>query len=103
MKACMILIPLVEDTSREPHPKDRWLALERAIIDHCGGITRGPNVSGAWVDDEGALIEDESREYRFATDSEEVAFHLARFACSRFDQQCIYLQVGVEVYLVNAI
>jgi len=93
MQEFTFYIPVVRDSDKKPHNENRWSFLEDRMARAFGGYTRKANVTGAWLDDSGKLIRDESRVYSIGV-SEDKLVNWQRFSASLaviFDQQCIYV------------
>lgn len=101
MTACEILIPVTSDTTSQPWPADKLAAWEASLAKRFGGFTLRGIVRGAWLDEKGLLVSDESYCYLVAVETSKIddlrAF--ARAACGEFEQRCIFFQVlgGAEL------
>jgi hypothetical protein len=93
--ACEILIPVVSDTTREPWAADKIASWEERLARRFGGFTLRGIVRGAWLDEQGLVVSDESYCYLVAVDAEEIDALRAfgREACREFEQRCIFFQV----------
>jgi hypothetical protein len=99
------MVPLVRDSDRRPHPRWLWKALVDALFDEFGGYTgpEGP-IPGGYTNRSGRRVTDESFRYTVSLPSRRVADlrQLLTRVANSFDQECIYLVVGVEAELVDA-
>jgi hypothetical protein len=102
---CRFLVPLVRDSDRRPHALRHWKALEDALFRHFDGFAgpEGP-VPGNYKNRSGRRVSDLSRRYTIALlpNGVDALRRLLRRVANTFDQECIYLVVGVEVELVDA-
>jgi hypothetical protein len=69
---------------------DEQLALERAILESCGGFS-SVQVRGGWVDDDGETVIDTSTRYEIDTLEPERIEPLAAHVCERWDQAAVYV------------
>lgn len=95
-------VPTVDNATRAPHPAALWDKLEESLIGRFGGLTRGPNVKGAWRDPSGKVIREPSRTYE--VDVPEARLPEARSvlagACAAFGQECLRVTIeGRAFYL----
>lgn len=102
---CHFLVPLYRDSDRLPHPPRHWAALRAELHSRFGGVTgpEGP-IPGTYTNRAGQRVDDESHRYTVALPPsrvDELRRLLVRVA-NTFDQESIYLSVGVEVELVYA-
>jgi hypothetical protein len=88
-----------------PHAVWLWKALMDALFERFGGFTgpEGP-IPGGYTNRSGRRVMDESFRYTVALPSGRVRFlrRLLRKVANSFDQECIYLVVGVHAELVDA-
>lgn len=101
--ACEFLIPVVADSTRQPFPADVVSAWESELVTRFGGFTLRGIVSGAWADDAGLVVTDESRCYLVAVAPERLDDLRAflREACKVFDQRVIYFQMVGKAELLG--
>lgn len=94
------LIPILRnpDDPSSVHGRALWQAFEDKLVDKFGGFTSGLIVNGAWRDERGAVIRDQSLPFTVAipdhADARNELFHLLQDACEAFNQQCIYVSFG---------
>lgn len=99
MREFTFLIPTKRDSDGHYHGPIPFSWLNANLVEHFGGYTRvTQGVHGAWRDDSGETVYDESYEYRVALNAgrrrqEDYAKLMGIIeACKNtFDQQCIYL------------
>lgn len=93
--AAEILLPVLADDRRQPWPADMFPEWEAECAARFGGWTFVGVVNGAWTDDSGVVVADESRCYRVGIEPARMdelrAF--VRETCVRFRQRCIFLQM----------
>ena len=95
-------VPTVDNETRKAHPARLWAALENTLVARFGGLTRGPNVKGSWLDGKGTLISEPSRTYEVDVAAERLAEVklILQGACSAFGQQCLRVKIeGRALYL----
>lgn len=110
---CSFLVPLIGDTSRQPHSLLLWRLLQDKLIKAFGGIT-GPEpvlyyrslspVPGSWLPEESPEpVEDESRRYTVAVPEGQVEQlrSILRKVGNSFDQRAIYLEVKGVVEILE--
>lgn len=99
------LIPINEDKRNgngQPHSMSKWREFNSRLITGFGGFTKGPTVTGAWLNGTGEEIADESVEYRLAVkecDVPKVRTFLTD-ASRLFGQECIYFKRGYTAELL---
>lgn len=98
-------VPTVDNETRKAHPSKLWAALENTLVARFGGLTRGPNVKGSWLDPSGKLISEPSRTYEVdvpETRLPEIKLIL-QGACAAFGQMCLRVKIeGRALYLEPA-
>jgi len=102
------LIPILgnnaPDDPSNVHGRQVWDAFESQLTELAGGFTAGYVVRGAWQDNNGRIVRDNSIPYTVAisVDREQALRELLANACHAFRQECIYLACGAFAELVYA-
>ena len=76
--------------------------LEETLLGKFGGFTvTAGMISGYWIDEQGKSLYGEHQEYKVAigAQEEELKTYLADLA-KKLDEECIYLEVGGETFLI---
>jgi hypothetical protein len=95
LTVCRLIVPIVRDDNKLPHRNECYDYLHCLFCDVFGGFTI-KNVRGAWKDDTGRPVYDDSVEYEAAGSAAAVKIltDRAAFLSDLFGQQCIYLVTG---------
>jgi hypothetical protein len=97
-------VPTVDDKTRAAHPESHWETLEASLIGRFDGLTRGPDVVGAWLDKAaGKITWETSRTYEVDVAEERVpeVETMLRRACSYFGQQLLRIKIDQRAFYLT--
>jgi hypothetical protein len=100
---CWFQVPLTPDGSTSLHPNERWTALEKTLLSRFGGLTRGPDVFGAWLDPSKNVVSEASRTYEVDVDENRLPEirSLLSGVCSSFGQRILRSKIQDRAVYFN--
>lgn len=95
MLKTVVLVP-VADNAGTPFPPEAWHEFEARLRRELGGFSMGGVVRGEWVNPDGRIYSDTSRQYTVALEVRQVPawLDILEWALERFGQQALYVEIA---------